>query len=84
MSAPTLDDVLDILHEIAPLELAADWDNVGVLLRPDRATDVVSKCMLTIDLTESVIEEAKEFGADLVVSYHPPIFKPLALSLIHI
>ncbi|MFT7534686.1 MAG: dinuclear metal center YbgI/SA1388 family protein [Hyphomicrobiaceae bacterium] len=78
MSAPTLDDVLDILHEIAPLELAADWDNVGVLLRPNVDASVVSKCMLTIDLTEAVIEEAKAFGADLVVSYHPPIFKPFA------
>jgi len=77
MSAPTLDDVLDILHEIAPLELAADWDNVGVLLRPDSSDKLVSKCMLTIDLTDAVIAEAKAFGADLVVSYHPPIFKPL-------
>ena len=77
MSAPTLEDVLDILHEIAPLELAADWDNVGVLLRPHADTAVVNKCMLTIDLTEAVIEEAKAFGADLVVSYPPPIFKGL-------
>lgn len=78
MSVPTLDDVLDILHEIAPLELAADWDNVGVLLRPSSDAKKVAKCMLTIDLTEAVIAEAKAFGADLVVSYHPPIFKPLA------
>lgn len=78
MPAPTLDDVLDILHEIAPLELAAEWDNVGVLLRPDADASTVQKCLLTIDLTEAVIEEAKDFGADLVVSYHPPIFKPMA------
>lgn len=77
MSAPTLDEVLDILHEIAPLELAAEWDNVGVLLRPNAEAQSVAKVMLTIDLTEAVIEEAQAFGADLVVSYHPPIFKPL-------
>lgn len=77
MSAPSLDEVLDILHEIAPLELAAEWDNVGVLLRPGSENGPVAKCMLTIDLTESVIAEAKAFGADLVVSYHPPIFKPV-------
>jgi len=77
MSAPTLDEVIDILHEIAPLELAAEWDNVGVLLRPNADDKPVEKVMLTIDLTESVIEEARAFGADLVVSYHPPIFKPL-------
>ena len=77
MPAPTLDEVLDILHEIAPLELAAEWDNVGVLLRPNQEVGPVKKCMLTIDLTEAVVVEAKNFGADLVVAYHPPIFKPL-------
>ena len=77
MPAPTLDEVLDILHEIAPLELAAEWDNVGVLLRPNQEVGPVKKCMLTIDLTEAVVAEAKNFGADLVVAYHPPIFKPL-------
>lgn len=78
MAAPTLDELLDLLHEIAPLELAAEWDNVGLLLRADAARDQVAKCMLTIDLTEAVVKEAEQFGADLVVSYHPPIFKPMA------
>jgi len=78
MPAPTLDEVLDILHEIAPLELAAEWDNVGVLLRPSQEAGEVARCMLTIDLTEAVVAEAKAFGADLVVAYHPPIFKPLS------
>ena len=76
MSAPTLDEVLDILHEIAPLELAAEWDNVGVLVRTSQQSQV-RRCLLTIDLTESVVAEAKDFEADLVVSYHPPIFKGL-------
>ena len=77
MVAPTLAEVLDLLHEIAPLELAADWDNVGLLMRSDIERDAVGKCLLTIDLTEAVIAEAESFGADLVVSYHPPIFKPM-------
>ncbi|HEB53646.1 MAG TPA: Nif3-like dinuclear metal center hexameric protein [bacterium] len=77
MTTPTLAEVLDLLHEIAPLELAADWDNVGLLLRPQEVARV-ARCMLTIDLTEAVVDEAREFGADLVVAYHPPIFKPIA------
>src|SRR5690606_33699050 len=77
MSAPALHDVLDILHEIAPLELAAEWDNVGALLRADRSNKKVGKCLLTIALTDAVVAEAVAFGAELVVSYHPPIFKPL-------
>ena len=33
--------------------------------------------MLTNDLTEDVLEECVEKKADLIVSYHPPIFRPL-------
>ena len=78
MAAPNLAEVLDLMHELAPLELAAEWDNVGLLLRADDGRDAVGKCMLTIDLTDAVVAEAAAFGADLVISYHPPIFKPLA------
>ncbi len=78
MAAPSLAEVLDLLHEIAPLELAAEWDNVGLLMRPDAGRGEVRRCMLTIDLTDPVVAEAGDFEADLVVSYHPPIFKPLA------
>ena len=77
MTAPSFAEVLDMLHEIAPLELAAEWDNVGLLLQPNAEAGAVAKVLLTIDLTEAVIDEAADYGADLVVSYHPPIFRPL-------
>lgn len=81
MAAPSLAEVVDILHEIAPLELAAEWDNVGLLLQPARAGRV-TRVLLTIDLTEPVVAEAKRVRADLVVAYHPPIFQPLK-KLVH-
>ena len=71
-----LAEVLDILHEIAPLELAAEWDNVGLLLQP-RARAVVARVLLCIDLTDAVVAEAKAQRIDLVVAYHPPVFQPL-------
>ncbi|MBL8729357.1 MAG: Nif3-like dinuclear metal center hexameric protein [Planctomycetes bacterium] len=77
MPAPSLAEVLDILHEIAPLELAAEWDNVGLLLQPNRRPGRVRRVLLTIDLGDAVVAEAKRARADLVVSYHPPIFQPL-------
>jgi dinuclear metal center YbgI/SA1388 family protein len=70
---PTRDEVLDVLREIAPLELAAEWDNVGLLVAP-RASGPVARVLLTIDLTEAVANEAVAMKADLVVAYHPPIF----------
>lgn len=77
MPAPSLAEVLDILHEIAPLELAAEWDNVGLLLQPNARPGRVRRVLLTIDLGDAVVAEAKRARADLIVSYHPPIFRPL-------
>lgn len=74
---PSFAEVLDILHEIAPLELAAEWDNVGVLLEPAKQRRRVARVLLTIDLTAAVVREARRSRADLVVAYHPPIFHGL-------
>lgn len=61
---------------IAPLELAEEWDRVGVLLAGDRAG--LRRVLLTIDLTEAVLAEAIALDADGIVAYHPPIFDPIA------
>ena len=66
-------DVVAALERIAPPQLAAAWDNTGLLVEPI-APRPVRKVLLTIDLTEPVFAEAREVGADFIVSYHPPIF----------
>lgn len=71
----SLSHALAALESIAPLGLAADWDNVGLLLEPRPASDArIEKLLLTIDLTEAVLAEAIEAGAGLIVTYHPPLF----------
>lgn len=77
MAAPALAEVVDILHEIAPLELAAEWDNVGLLLQPKARPGKVARVVLTVDASVAVVAEAIAARADLLVSYHPPIFQPL-------
>jgi len=80
MAAPTLADLLDALETIAPLHAAEEWDNVGLLVgdasRAD-ATPLDGPVLLTIDCTEAVAREAVEAGASVVVSYHPPLFRPV-------
>ena len=68
-------DVCDVLSEMAPLALAAEWDNVGLLIG-DRGQKV-SRAVLTIDLTGKVLAEAGRLGAQMVVAYHPVIFRPI-------
>lgn len=72
--------VLHALEQLAPLRLAESWDNVGLLVEPEwaaRGTASVRKILLCNDLTRPVLQEAVEAGAQVVVSYHPPIFAPL-------
>lgn len=75
--APAFAEVLDMLHEIAPLELAAEWDNTGLLVEPQARRRRCTRLLLTIDLTDAVVAEAKAARVDLVVAYHPPIFHGL-------
>lgn len=70
-----LTHVIQILENIVPLNLAEEWDNVGLLINPLR-TRKVGKILLTIDLTEAVADEAIATKADLVIAYHPILFKP--------
>jgi dinuclear metal center YbgI/SA1388 family protein len=74
--ARPISDILAVFEAIAPLGLAEDWDNVGLLLAP-RANAEIERILLTIDLTEPVLGEALAEGVELIVAYHPPIFKGL-------
>lgn len=68
--------VIAALEEIAPLHLAEEWDNAGLLLAPRRHA-AVAAVMLTIDLTEQVLAEAVRRKCSLIVSYHPVLFEPV-------
>lgn len=70
--------VIKQLKDYAPLYLAdQSWDNVGLLVEPTDENPVVKTIFLTNDLTEPVLEEAIERQAQLIISYHPPIFSSL-------
>ncbi len=56
--------------------LAEDWDNVGLLIEPSKSK-IVRKIALCNDLTIDVINECVEAKTDLIIAYHPPIFRPL-------
>ena len=71
----TVRDVSDYLKALAPLNLAEDWDNVGLLLGDDLSQ--VTRAMTCLTLTNDVATEAVAFGAELVVTHHPVMFKPI-------
>ncbi len=68
-------DIATVVERIAPLGLAQSWDNVGLLIGdPERR---IRNVLLTIDVTQAVVAEAKELKTDLILSYHPVIWDGL-------
>lgn len=68
--------LFEALGRLAPLSLAEPWDNVGLLVgEPSGA--MPGPALLTIDLTEAVMDEAEAVRATVIVAYHPPIFAPI-------
>jgi dinuclear metal center YbgI/SA1388 family protein len=68
-------DIAEQIETIVPLNLAQDWDNVGLLIGD--ASKNVKKILLTIDITGDVVAEAKKLKTELIVSYHPIIWDGL-------
>ncbi|WP_099158527.1 Nif3-like dinuclear metal center hexameric protein [Virgibacillus ndiopensis] len=68
-------DVFRMLEEWAPKHLAYDWDNVGMQL--GSLSKPVRKIMVTLDVLESVVEEAIENNVDLIIAHHPLFFKSI-------
>lgn len=69
-----LSDLLSYLQQLAPFDLAADWDNVGLLLgNTDAAVERVLTCLT---VTPPVVNEAVERRAQLIVTHHPVLFRP--------
>ena len=70
-----LQDIINIIESVAPLSYQEDWDNSGLQVG-DRNAEV-NAALLTVDVTESVVDEAITLGCDLIVSHHPLLFRGL-------
>ena len=68
-------DVINHLEELAPLAYAEDFDNVGLLV--GNKSQQVTGVLVTLDTLEAVVDEAIKENCNLIVSFHPIIFKGL-------
>ncbi len=66
---PTVREIEAALFQLAPRELAMDWDNVGHLL--GRPVASVDRVLVALDITEDVADEAAAKGCQLIVAHHP-------------
>jgi putative NIF3 family GTP cyclohydrolase 1 type 2 len=66
-------DVANYLEKLAPLNYAEDFDNVGLLV--GSYTSVISGILVTLDTLEETVDEAIAKNCNLIVSFHPIIFR---------
>lgn len=68
-------ELITQLEATAPLDLQESYDNSGLLIgSPEKE---INKALITLDITDEVIDEAKHTNCDLIIAHHPLIFKGL-------
>ncbi|MGM0378563.1 MAG: Nif3-like dinuclear metal center hexameric protein [Bacillota bacterium] len=67
--------IANLLQEIAPIDLAEDWDNVG--FQVGNINLEIDRVLIALEVTPEVIEEAKQKNIDLIITHHPLIFSDL-------
>jgi dinuclear metal center YbgI/SA1388 family protein len=70
-----IQDVINHLEELAPLAYAEDFDNIGLLVGDKN--EKITGILVTLDTLEAVVDEAIKENCNLIVSFHPIIFKGL-------
>lgn len=68
-------DFSTAIEALAPLELAMEWDNVGLQIGAPQSQ--VKTILVTLTVTMDTVQIARAQGVDLIVAHHPVIFKPL-------
>lgn len=72
---PTVKDIFNALSIIAPIGDSLSYDNEGLLMGSFK--EKVTKTLIALDATPAVCDEAVELGANLILTHHPVLFKPL-------
>ena len=67
-----LDDIIGLIENFAPPETAEEWDNTGWQIKLDNSD--IKKVMLCVSVTDTVLAQAIDKKADLIISHHPCIF----------
>ena len=73
----TVKYLYDKLNARIPEELSEEWDNDGIMCSADLSAEV-RNVLVTLDVTDEIVDYAISRGFDLIVSHHPLIFRPLS------
>jgi dinuclear metal center YbgI/SA1388 family protein len=72
----TVADVVAALQAAYPLRLAEEWDT-GIGLSCGESAAPVHRVLLAVDADPAVVRQAADGGAQLIVTHHPLLFRPV-------
>ena len=68
-------DIVAAIEAEVPLCWQESYDNAGLAVGNPEAE--VERLLVALDITEEVVDEAIEVGAQMIVAHHPIIFRPI-------
>ncbi|NDD25562.1 MAG: Nif3-like dinuclear metal center hexameric protein, partial [Actinobacteria bacterium] len=71
-----LQQLLARFEQLWPAASAEDWDSVGLV--SGNSKQEINRILLTVDVTDEIVAEAKELKADLILAHHPLLLKPVS------
>lgn len=72
----TVKEIYSFIDSIAPFNTQEEWDNSGLLVGDENKD--VNKILFALDITTDIVNQAVSCGADLIITHHPLIFKPIS------
>lgn len=70
--AMKFDEMIMAIEQVAPSNLQESWDNSGIQIA--LSDGEVSRVLVSLELTDEIVQEAIDEGADMVITHHPLIF----------
>ena len=70
-----LQEIIDKIEKFAPLAMACEGDNPGLMF--GKKDKEINRVLVALDVDLGVIHEAREKGADLILTHHPLLFDPI-------
>lgn len=75
----TVKDFYNFINSIAPFDTQEEWDNSGLIVGDENRE--ITRILFALDLTDDIISQSNELGANLIITHHPIIFKPVSSVL---
>lgn len=73
--AVKINSIIKMMEKIAPVMLAENWDNVGLMVGEKNSE--AERVLVALDGIDGVIEEAIDKNCQMIITHHPLIFKPI-------